>query len=162
MSVNKDKPHIFVLPEDDANRQVANGFHMSLGLAWPRQMQVLAAAGGRNRVLDLFACDHVPEMNRNHLRFVLLLIDFDGTLDWLPGARARIPANLANRVFILGAWTDPETLRQARLGSYEEIGRNLAEDCRACTSTVWGHALLAHNAQEVERLRQQVAPILFQ
>jgi hypothetical protein len=26
MRINKYKPHILVLPEDDANRQIANGF----------------------------------------------------------------------------------------------------------------------------------------
>jgi hypothetical protein len=29
MSVNKYLPHVLVLPEDDANRQLANGFHVS-------------------------------------------------------------------------------------------------------------------------------------
>jgi hypothetical protein len=30
MSVNREKPHIWLVPEDDANRQVANGFLQSL------------------------------------------------------------------------------------------------------------------------------------
>ncbi len=37
--VNKYLPHVFVLPEDDANRQLANEFHVQInGL---RQMQLL-------------------------------------------------------------------------------------------------------------------------
>jgi hypothetical protein len=38
MAVNRYKPHIYVVPEDDANRQIANGFllHPSEALHWVR------------------------------------------------------------------------------------------------------------------------------
>ncbi len=32
MSVNKYKPHVLILPEDDADRQIANGFCTELGV----------------------------------------------------------------------------------------------------------------------------------
>jgi hypothetical protein len=50
MSVDKYSPHVLVLPEDDANRQLANGFHLNTDWNRSRQMQVLAAAGGRTKV----------------------------------------------------------------------------------------------------------------
>ena len=43
MSVNKFRQHVFVLPEDDANRQLANGFLLDLSV---RQVQILPEAGG--------------------------------------------------------------------------------------------------------------------
>ena len=43
MSVNRHKPHLLVLPEDDANRQLARGFELELST---RQFQVLQPAGG--------------------------------------------------------------------------------------------------------------------
>lgn len=32
MSVNKERPHVLILPEDDANRQLANGFQLDFAL----------------------------------------------------------------------------------------------------------------------------------
>jgi len=49
----------------------------------------------------------------------------------------------------------------ATLGSYETIGRALAEDCREGTDTTWEHGLLRHNSGEIGRLRERVRPILF-
>ncbi len=41
MSVNRHLPHVFVLPEDGANRQLAKGFHLEVDWTRQRQMQVL-------------------------------------------------------------------------------------------------------------------------
>jgi len=100
-------------------------------------------------------------MNRYPARLMILLIDFDGHQTRLAEAKAEIPRELSERVFILGALTKPEDLRQAELGAYEEIGSGMAKDCREGTDTVWGHDLLRHNAPELERLLQHVRPILF-
>jgi hypothetical protein len=67
---------------------------------------------------------------------------------------------LRDRVFILGARSEPEALKPD-LGSYETIGRALAKDCHEGTDATWGHDLLLHNAIEIDRLRQHVRPILF-
>ena len=91
---------------------------------------------------------------------MVLLIDFDGKEDRLEEAKAGIPGHLTDRVFVLGAWTEPEALK-ADLGSYETIGLALAKDCREGTDTTWGHDLLRHNATELDRLRKHVRPILF-
>jgi hypothetical protein len=160
VSVNKDKPHILVLPEDDANSRVANGFHLAIDPTRQRQMQVLEPAGGWRNVLDRFNSDHVPAMDRYHKRLMLLLIDFDGDVDRLEFAKSYIPERLADRVFILGSLNDPETLK-AEIGTYETIGSEMARDCREETENTWGHDLLRHNASEIARLRQHVRPILF-
>jgi hypothetical protein len=100
-------------------------------------------------------------MDRFRDRFMVLLIDFDGSEERLQDAKAGIPEHLTERVFILGALTDPEALKKANLGSYEEIGLAMARDCRDEADTIWGHQLLRHNASELERLRVHVRPILF-
>lgn len=158
MSPNSYRPHIFVLPEEDANRQMANGFHLQVGAT--RQMQVLGVAGGWNKVLERFKSDHVMGMEKWPNRFTVLLIDFDSKEDRLEIAKAAIPAHLTNRVFVLGVWSRPEALK-AELGTYERIGLAMADDCREETNTTWGHNLLRHNASELERLREQVLSILF-
>ena len=93
-------------------------------------------------------------------RLMVLLIDFDGKEDRLAKAKEAIPDHLQDRVFILGAWTEPEALKPD-LGSYETIGRAMAKDCREGTDTTWDHDLLRHNSAEIGRLRERVRPILF-
>jgi hypothetical protein len=64
-------------------------------------------------------------------------------------------------VFIIGAFSTPEALRRAGLGSYEAIGGALADDCRNGTKSVWEHELLRHNEGELNRLRESVCDFLF-
>jgi hypothetical protein len=161
MSANMDRPHILVLPEDDADRQLANGFLLEVDWIRQRQMQVLKVAGGWKKVLECFQSDHIEDMNRCRHRFMVLLIDFDEKEDRLDKAKKAIPDDLKDRVFVLGARKDPEGLRRAGLGSLETIGKALARDCREDVDATWGHALLQHNASELDRLRKHVRPILF-
>ncbi len=159
MSVNRHQPHVYVLPEDDANRQLANGFLLHPDLL-ARNIQVLPEVGGWHEVLRHFKSDYAHGMERYEEGFMVLLIDFDGDETRLADAQACIPPSLKNRVFVIGALTQPEGLR-AQLGSYETIGLALAKDCRENTNAAWGSDLLRHNATELKRLRQHVFPILF-
>ena len=119
---------------------------------------MLDEVGGWAEVLDRFKSDHILEMERNADRFMVLMIDFDGRQSRIEQARAAIPEHLKERVFVLGAWTEPEDLKRAGLGSYETIGRAMAKDCREETDKTWGHNLLRHNASELSRLRALVLP----
>jgi hypothetical protein len=162
MMVNRYLPHVLVLPEDDANRQIANGFVLDLDPSVFTKIQVLEEVGGWVEVLDRFESDHVGGMDRYAGRHMVLLIDFDGNRERLRTAKDRIPERLSGRVFVLGALSEPEALRTAGLGAYETIGREMAKDCREKTEATWGHPLLQHNASEIERLCQHVRSILFQ
>lgn len=166
MSVNRFVPHVLVLPEDDANRQLANGFlnHPSVR---SERAQVLGPAGGWAQVLATFERDLLADMQRVPQRHVVFVLDFDGQV-----ARRReqvaavVPADLVDRVFLLGALGEPETLRGALrregLNGYEAIGAALAEACLATPGPVWGHELLAHNAEELARLAARVRPFLIE
>jgi hypothetical protein len=161
MAVNHHLPHLLVLPEDDANRQIANGFHKRLD--WDRvgKLQVLRPAGGWTKVVDIFHSEHIAAMDRHSARLLVLVIDCDGRQDRIGNIRAAVPDHLKDRVFVLGAWTEPEELKAALGQHYEEIGSNMADDCRNQTDAIWGHELLRHNVEELMRLRQHVVPILF-
>jgi hypothetical protein len=161
MSVNRKRPHVLVLPEDDANRQIALGFQLELDWPVQRRIQVLRPAGGWSRVLDAFEADHIGGMDRNGNRFLVLVIDFDEDVSRLAHAKGKIPRRMADRVFVLGVLSKPEKLKSVGLGAYEEIGSRMARDCREASDTVWSHELLAHNADELQRLRECVRPILF-
>ena len=157
MSINRERPHVFVLPEDDANRQVALGFGL---YAATGQLQVLRVAKGWRKVVEAFNASHASGMRRLPLQHMVLLVDFDGDENRRTQVRQNIPSDLAARVYILGCLKEPEDLRRS-LGSYETIGQSLAQDCRHDTNSTWNHALLIHNAGELDRLRTRVRPILF-
>jgi hypothetical protein len=159
MSANKHRPHLYLLPEDDANRQLANGFWKEV--ASIRQMFVLPVAGGWSEVLDQFVSVHVAEMDRWEHRHMILLIDLDDHPERLTTAKEEIPEHLRDRVFILGLLSQPEALRTLLHKPFEDIGSDMARDCREQTDETWGHDLLKHNASELERMRECACPILF-
>jgi hypothetical protein len=124
---NRYQPHALVLPEDDANSQLANGFILDLDPSALTKIQVLPEVGGWRAVLDTFESDHVAGMDRYTERYMVLLIDCDGEEKRVNDAKHGIPERLSDRIFILGARTEPEALKGAALGSY---GRAIARDCR--------------------------------
>jgi hypothetical protein len=160
MGVNKNRPHVFVLPEDDANRQIAAGFTLGVPMESSRQIYVLPVAGGWMFVLDKFLSDERVDMENCPARHMVLLIDFDNDEERLRLAIDKIPESVRERVFVLGALSEPEDLR-ADLGSYEKIGLALATDWSEDTTITWDHHLLRHNANELARLRLSVRPFLF-
>jgi len=92
-------------------------------------------------------------MRKYNHRFIVLLIDFDGNPNRLNEVRGTLPADIANRVFVLGPLTKPEHLKPGLGKSFEEIGRAMAYDCRNGTDAIWSHPLLQHNAEELARIR---------
>lgn len=160
MSVNKYKPHLLVIPEDDANRQIANGFFLSPNLD-DRVAQVLPNAGGWGNVVEEFA-RHVTGMRQFPLRRVVMLMDFDHDAGRGDYVRRQIPADLAQRVFILGMLSEPEQWRRSNPAeTYEQLGMNLAKSCADGMPDAWGHALLIHNRTELVRLIADIKPFLF-
>lgn len=162
MSVNHHLPHVLVLPEDDADRQLVNGFFQHHAF-WNRHrhFQVLPEAGGWKKAMELFESDHVQAMERFTKRYLILVIDFDEQEDRLEQVKSCIPKHLMDRVFVIGVWDEPEALRSNLKDSYEKIGQRLATDCWEEADAVWQHPLLRHNAGELERLRKDVRLILF-
>lgn len=160
MSINCYKPHVLILPEDRANAQLANGFVRETSPEYSA-IQVLPEAGGWSAALDLLKGTHVSSMRKFPERILVLVIDFDGQFSQrINHVKASIPADLTERVFVLGSEREPENLKM-QLGSYETIGSGLAQDCRDQTNTIWQHPQLQHNAGEVARLAPLVRSFLF-
>ena len=160
MSLNRFHPHLFILPEDDANRQMATGFVLHFGVA-SRKVQVLPEAGGWCAVLDRFEKDHVASLRKYADGRMLLLLDFDAAPDRFAQVQAKVPGDLRDRVFILGVKTTPEELRGFLGISPEKIGSQLAGECCDGTDATWSHELLAHNAAELVRMGTSVRSFLF-
>ncbi|MBD2086604.1 hypothetical protein [Coleofasciculus sp. FACHB-542] len=160
MSVNKYQPHLLVLPEDDANRQIANGFLLYSKLN-SRAIQVLPEASGWKDVVEKFTNDYASTMRQYPHRIIVLLIDFDQDKDRLDYVKQNIPIDLEDRVFVLGVLSEPEKLRSDIKKNFEEIGETLANDCPDDTNELWEHELLKHNKTELARMVPSVKSFLF-
>jgi len=168
MSVNNYQDHVLVLPEDDANRQIANGFILDSNVK-QRLIQVLPIADGWGKLVGKFKDDHVYLMRKFQKRMMVLLIDFDRREDRLSYVKSQIPEYLQDRVFIIGVLSDPEDLKRIKkkfesigTGKLEQIGETLANNCsNNNTNGLWGHDLLKHNKTELDRMILSVKPFLF-
>ncbi|MFW5640273.1 MAG: hypothetical protein ACOC0H_03805 [Thermodesulfobacteriota bacterium] len=162
MSSNKFKPHLLVLPEDDANQQIATGFTLNPALD-QRNITILRPFGGWMKTVDAFTANNFYEMRRYHQRRVLLLVDFDGhAAERLEFIQNQIPQDLEDRTFVFGSFSDPENLKTAMGMHFEAIGQALAQDCAEDRYTTWKHDLLMHNQSELGRMVASVRPFLFE
>lgn len=156
--INRFTPHLLILPEDDANREIVNGFLKENRLI-QRCIQVLPIAGGWGKVLSKIPTCQLERFGEQRL---LLLIDFDDDVtrrDQL--VRDNIPEQIKNRVYCLGVRSEPEKLRNSCKMSFETIGNTLAAECAEGKCRLWKHELLAHNEAELSRLLIDVRPFLF-
>lgn len=160
MRINRYVPHLLVLPEDDPNRQIANGFSLSSNLD-PRRIQVLPPPGGWTYVIAEFENNHVSAMRKYTETRLVLLIDFDDRENRLSYVKSKIPDDLEPRVFILGVQSEPENLKRETNKNFEKIGQAIGKDCVNNTNELWGHDLLKHNQAELERAIADVKPFLF-
>ena len=127
MSINKYKKHVYILPEDEHDQDLANGFvrHPScIG-----RLDILKPAGGWNKALDSLNDVHAKEMRRFTDRYMVLLVDFDNVSNRREDAEKRVPADLKERVFLIGSQKEPKDL-SIELGiSRVKIGFKLAQEC---------------------------------
>lgn len=158
MALNRYIPHLYVLPEDDATRSIANGF--SDKASGP--MQILNPAGGWPHVLQKFQSTHVGELQRFKDMHMVLLIDFDNDFaNRLAHFKSHIPSSIADRVYVLGALGEAEDLKPLAGRKLGRLGQNLADECANNASAIWNDAQLIHNQAELARLHQNVKPFLL-
>lgn len=151
MSVNKNRPHLIVIPEDYANREIANGFSLARET---RQIQILNESRGWSKVVDQFLDAQPGLMRKFKDRYVMLLIDFDESAERRESIRNRIPEDISDRVFIVGTWSEPENLKRAGLGTFEQIGSKAANECGLIDeNSIWMHDLLRHNLEDLANLK---------
>ena len=127
--MNKYRPHVLLIPEDDANRQLANGFILHHAIV---TRAIGAPDHNRRRpghVLAVFADEYLAYLRSYKDAYVILLIDFDGDDDRRTKCEQSIPADVKPRVFLVGSRDEPEAVKRDVPGSLEAIGMRLAEEC---------------------------------
>jgi len=162
MSVNREKPHLWAIPEDKANAQILNGFLMHYSVNF-RAIGINPVAGGWGRVLDIFEEEYVQYLRNYPASHVVMLIDFDEKGEARRSrCEQRIPNDLKPRTFLLGTSDAPEDLKKALNLTFEQIGEALAQDCSRDDLGHWGHPHLAHNLSELQRMLPTLKPIILQ
>ena len=160
MMVNYYRPHVWLIPEDDADRQLANGF-MNHDAVDDNRISVRAPAGGWSKVLDVFENEYVPRLRNYRDHHVVMLIDFDDVEGRMTQFEQRIPDDVRSRVFVIGPKDEPEDLKRELGMTFEKIGRELAQNCLEGGYDLWQHPHIRHNNAELQRLVAAVRPILF-
>ncbi len=159
--MNKLQPHLYVLPEDDADRQIAVGFASHFALD-TRRLQVMPVLRGWTHVLNEFEAVYVQHLRNFPLGHVVMVIDFDGHhADRRARFHDAVPADLRDRVFVIGAAGEPQDLKRELRQTFEQIGRSLADDCSSGRTEQWDHDLLKHNDADRRRLAATVRSELF-
>ena len=160
--MNKYRPHLYIVPEDDAERQLVVGFVGHHGVN-DSAVQSVPPVGGWLKARDALLVEYVPKLKQSTDCHVLLAIDADGNgADRSRELVALVPAEVAQRVFVLSCAKDPEALRSALGGrAYAAIGRELASQCDSGEGDLWEHQQLRHNGEELARLTAKVRPFLF-
>lgn len=161
MAVNRHKPHLIVLPEDDAYLTLVNGIKHKALQTNAGVIDVKRPCGGWLKVFKALQSNlHLLQKPNAHL---LLLIDYD---DPHPSSQtnyqARIeklnnelPQSLVDRVFILGVnYKEAEVLKEYfEIADLEIIGKLLVEDCPSSKLLNWHNIHLHHNISEIQRMQ---------
>jgi hypothetical protein len=159
--MNKYAEHIYVIPEDDADRQIAVGFIGHHRVRNPR-IKVMPVAGGWPNVFKTFLDEYIQTLRNCPKAHVLMLIDFDDHVEERKATfEQAIPDDLKARVFVVGSKYTPEMLKKSLKFGFDKIGESLANDCDADTAEYWNHEQLRHNDAERQRLVQAIKPFLF-
>lgn len=161
MSLNRYKPHILIWYEDDAYRQIVNGFIKNPALNYRAINVPHEPFGGWRNVADELDNLDIYKMSRYTQRHLLLLVDYDNNVGRLNYIQNKIPENLSDRIFILGVLSESEELKRNIRKDFEKIGMALAQDCADNTRSMWAHDLLKHNESELDRMVSLVRPFLF-
>ena len=132
--MNKYAPHIYVIPEDDADRQLALGFirHDKVN---ELRIKVMTPANGWPNVLRIFETEYIQTLRNYTQAHVVMLIDFDGHFETRKAEFDQaIPDDLEARVGIHKQQTHDEAPhpRQPR------EAMNVNSKHVASTSVTWG------------------------
>ena len=104
MGINKERPHLHLLPEDDQDADLAKGFLLHLKENWRTvPVMVLPPPGGWLKALEYFRDNLIADMRRCKGRRTVIVIDFDEDDDRRRKAQSFIPDDVADRVFVVGS-----------------------------------------------------------
>lgn len=165
MAINNYDLHLLIIPEDDAYRDIANGFIGHLAVA-ARKIHVEKPADGWLKLLKSFTQDYEKGLRQYPKRRVLMLLDLDGSPDRAQKITNDIPEDLRERVFLICCKDEAESIKkELGHGHFESIGERMAQSCHDnvhdSPESPWACPQLQQSRGELIRLAEAVRPFLF-
>ena len=157
--MNKFKPHLFIVPEDDADRQIAVGFQMHLEAKG--EMQIVDVARGWLKVVGVIKDEYVPLLKNNLNSHVLGIIDCDKDVDRIAEQLENFPEDIRNRIFLLGVNENPQEFKRSAKMHFAEIGEKLADECYKDELDLWNHEMLSYSSSEALRAKDVLRELVF-
>lgn len=159
--MNKYRPCVYVLPEDEALDRVATGFAGELAEDRSRAFNIAPPTGGWKKTI----AQTKDLLKKHNEAYIVLLVDFDKNTHGAKERRSYITSDFSaveqGRVFVIGASDEIEKLTASLKASRDEIGQRVARECRDRVLDLWEHEMLKHNKAEVERMNDKLHDILF-
>ena len=166
MSVNKYKKHVMVYAEDEATKQLAESFLNDDGFDL-RRVTLQKCQGWKDAVER---AKRDGQLDKGERRAVVL-IDLDGASTRVTDIKNAVPADLQERIFIIG-WTG--CIEQLKINAncrgigFQKLGEQLAADFRGSCAGIWTNQAFVQmhepdtktGASECQRLRQHVLPLI--
>ena len=165
MAVNNYDRHLLIIPEDDAYRDIANGFVGHFAVA-DKKIRVEKPAGGWLKLRQSFTQDHEKGLRQYPKRHVLMLLDLDGSPNRAQEFTNAISKDIRERVFLLCCRNEAENVKkELGYGHFEPIGQQMAQSCydnaRDAPESPWTCGQLRQNEGELRRLAEAVCSFLF-
>lgn len=170
MSINRQRKHVIFFGEDEATRNLAQGFCESEKIN-DLKCEVWSTYGtGWQSTIDAIETVRMSRYPQTHL---VLVIDLDRRGEDRIAALKREIANCPckDRVYIIGCTKDVQALQRSftpvnSIGklSAQETGRTIADRSSkdvSCMEGVWGDSSLVHNKDELERLCRNLKDVIF-
>ncbi|WP_395144447.1 hypothetical protein [Armatimonas sp.] len=161
MAGNRYKNRVEIFVEDDANRELVNGFLRVGYLPYRKDIIVVTPAGGWRVLKNKFSEEYIKRMRNDKFLHVVLVVDFDDKDDRFTEVSSVIPSDLCDRVMLIGMKDEPEDMRRSMGKHLEDIGEEIAKACFDKAEGVWGDEHLKHNHSERERIGQTMRDLLF-
>jgi hypothetical protein len=151
-----------VISEDNANREIANGFRLVVEKN-ARQFWInKSARGWLNGRQELVAMsESTGHLQKYKSSNAALIVDFDGKRERGSEIKQMVAEGVRDRVFVIGVLTEPEKLRNVTGMKFEQLGSQIGEGCKGSSIGFWQHDLLVHNIEEIRRLSGAVRDIFF-
>lgn len=159
MGNNNYRPCVYVVPEDDANRQIVDGFCLDYRITG--QIQVLPNAGGWSKVIKTIETEYFSILRKYPNVHVLGLIDCDNEPGRIQRLNKEFPTDVRDRIFLLGTLPNPEAFKSELHLTFEGLGEMLAEDCASGNEEIWKHKHLEHIQDEIARAKEKLRSVLW-
>lgn len=156
---NKYRDHLIILCEDYINEEIARGFVQNLDQSSMNNIRFERIAKGWNKCFRKLNDDYIPELDKLSARYLLIIMDFDSSYNDRHETFMKLFENkmdIHKRVFLIGSAIEPEVLKQrlALSGKNDIVGSKLFDDCNSTELNLWNSDELAHNQDEIVRLKE--------